>query len=190
MRLFAALPVPPRVRTTLSDVQDPSFQTIRWIPPERYHVTLCFLGASSPDDAARYQKALRTVSAPHARCAVHGLDVLPGRRRPRVLVAGLDRTPSLMRVHTAVNDALASAGASTDDRRFRPHITLGRVRDSVDPAAFHRALRGHPGLGAITFHASAVHLYESIPVDGGVRYESRASVPLPTGSATNSATAQ
>lgn len=178
MRLFVALPVPADVRRVLSDLRDPSFSDVRWIPPERYHVTLCFLGASSPDDASRYAEALRTMSAPPARCATYGLDVLPGRRRPRVLIAGLDRTPSLMRVHAAVNDALEPVGASPDDRPFRPHVTLGRVQSSVDPAALHRTLRAHEEFDAPTFTVSAVHLYESIPIDGGVRYESRASVPL------------
>jgi 2'-5' RNA ligase len=177
MRLFTALDVPASVSEPLAAVRLPSLE-VRWTPPKRYHVTLCFIGQSTPSALERYREALAAVEAPRARCTIYGLDVLPSRRRPRVLVAGLDRTPSVLQVHEAVADALRNAGASMDDRPFRPHITLGRFPPSTEAPDVHHALQERDLPDGLSFTADAFSLYESRSADDGVRYEARATRPL------------
>ena len=80
-----------------------------------------------------------------------------------------------------VERACAGLGFPVEGRPFRPHVTLGRVREGrrlPEPAV--RAIEGAE-LPAASFMAERVVLYESLPGPGGSRYEERATFPLGTG---------
>jgi 2'-5' RNA ligase len=176
MRLFVAIDVPEGDRAAWRALRTPDALPARWTDPSQYHVTLRFIGEGDADAAARYADALRTVEAPPARCVPYGLDVLPSRRSPRVLVVGLERTDALLAVYRAVNAALEGAGLEPDERSFRPHVTLARL-DDASPEAVHAYLNAHTA-DVPAFRASGIHLYESLLTDAGARHERRATIPL------------
>lgn len=63
--------------------------------------------------------------------AVGAVDAFPNRRSPRTIVCALSSgIRELHRIKEKVENAAQAAGLRRDDRRFRPHITLGRVRSS------------------------------------------------------------
>jgi 2'-5' RNA ligase len=102
---------------------------MRVVAPEQVHLTLAFLGHRSPDEieplgelvaafAARPAPALRTAGA---------LWLSP--RRPHVLTVVIDDpTGALAELHDAVWAALEELGFARERRRFRPHLTVARVR--------------------------------------------------------------
>src|SRR3954451_4137040 len=93
MRLFVALPVPADVRARLAEAtshaRDHSASALRWAPPERWHLTLAFLG----DDVA--EDVLPDLERRLARAASrHELGTLrlsgAGRFGGRVVWTGVD----------------------------------------------------------------------------------------------------
>lgn len=197
MRLFVAFDPPPALRDTLasfcdaaaSDVPPPADDdadddapggfVARWSPPEQYHVTLRFIG--EVDAADRYADALAAADAPAFTARPYGLDLLPARRRPRVLMVGLDLTDGLKAAYRSIRDALDDAGLDAEDRDFRPHLTLARLRDA-DPVAVHHFLRRQEeALDASElepFEVDAFHLYSSTRTPDGAVHERLRTFPL------------
>lgn len=105
---------------------------VRWVRPEQIHLTLRFLGDTPTSKVAAIgavMDALATDTAPLA-LRLDGVGCFPNARRPRVIWVGLagDEAP-LAELRGALDARLAGLGFPPDDKPFRAHLTLGRVRD-------------------------------------------------------------
>jgi len=150
---------------------------MRWTNPDQFHVTLRFIGDVDLPQARRFEDTLRAINGPRGWCVPYGLDVLPSRRTPRVLMVGLEPTDSIIALHDAVSDALEAEDLAPEDRDYRPHITLGRL-DNPDPEAVHAFLQTHDEISLPAFRADQIVLYESTLTPNGARHEPRATYPL------------
>lgn len=177
MRLFTALDLPNTLRERFADLRDDAALDARWSPPDQYHITLRFIGDADEAEFPHYRDAVASVQASPVSCQPYGLDVLPSRRNPRVLMVGMERTDSILALYEALSDALADLGLERDDRTYRPHVTLARLNDEA-PETVHRFLRTLDDLDLSDFTASAFHLYESTLTHDGAVHERRATIPL------------
>lgn len=167
LRLFVALDLPRDVRCALAAWAAAVVpEGVRLVPQESLHLTLAFLGACSPDEAAAVAASLAGVAAPLGELRTDGALWLPPRR-PGVLTVALADDPALQALQASVAAALAVAvGYEPEQRRFRPHVTVGRVaRDTRIRAA---ELDDAPEL---TFGALGLTLYRSHLDPHGARYE-------------------
>ncbi|MDD5308109.1 MAG: RNA 2',3'-cyclic phosphodiesterase [Deltaproteobacteria bacterium] len=105
---------------------------VAWIPPPNMHITVRFLG----DVAEPFARALETAIEPAVRrvsgfeVEALGLGAFPDLERPRVLWAGVkDDAGRLAALYSAVSERLVGAGLKPDDKPFRSHMTIGRVKD-------------------------------------------------------------
>jgi 2'-5' RNA ligase len=96
-------------------------------------------------------------------------------RRPHVLTVALeDPSGGLTGIHEAVLEAMVrSAGHAAEGRRFRPHVTVARVRGRLRPFDL-------TSPAPLEFRPPAVTLYRSVLGRGPAVYEPVASVPLST----------
>lgn len=177
MRLFTALDPPEPVRDQLAALQAPGDLDARWTDPEQFHVTVRFIGDADPDQAARYEEALAGVEAPTVECRPYGLDVLPSRRNPSVLIVGLERSDDVMALYDAVSEALEGEGLDPEGRTYRPHATLARL-DDEPPEVVHDFLDTHDADGLDPFHIDTLTLYESTLTQEGAVHDPRANYPL------------
>lgn len=177
MRLFTAIDLPDGFRDDLASTQSSSALDARWTDPDQFHVTLRFIGDADPEDTRRYEEALADVTGPPAHCRPYGLDLLPSRRSPKVLVLGLERTESLMSLYGAVEDTLQSEGIAPEDRKYRPHVTLARLNDTP-PESAHTYLRNHDQSSLPAFEADRFILYESTLTQNGADHTPQAIFPL------------
>jgi 2'-5' RNA ligase len=154
----------------------PDGDAVRWVLRHSYHVTLRFLGnvetAVLPGLVAAVEAELRTVKplavvlgAPHA---------FPSAERPRVVVVGLEPEAALAALAERVEAGVVAAGLPAERRRFRAHLTLGRVRSRRLPALDVKPLAA----GALGVHE--VVLFRSDLDRDGSRYTPLAQLPLPT----------
>ncbi len=128
MRLFIALDLPQDVRTRLALVQG-GLPGGRWVAPESLHLTLRFIGDSTPDQAEDLVAALSRVQAPAFDLALQGLGVFGDRRRARMLWTGATPSPGLRHLQAKVEQAAQVAGFGAEHRKFHPHVTIARLRD-------------------------------------------------------------
>ncbi|HOT91198.1 MAG TPA: RNA 2',3'-cyclic phosphodiesterase [Anaerolineae bacterium] len=136
LRTFVALPLSSAVIENLSAIQrtlrrTAPEQAVAWVNPDNIHLTLFFLGDIVLERRQPVEAALRVV-ARNVRpftFTVRGLGAFPNANRPRVIWVGVEEpTGQLTLLHRAVTEALANIGFQPEDRRFSPHLTLGRVR--------------------------------------------------------------
>ncbi len=103
---------------------------IRWVAPENYHLTVEFLGEIGVEMIRPLGERLSDTIGDFAlptQC-VEEVSYFPFVAKPRVVAALIRRNDALLELHSRVCKAVRAAGVALQRRRFRPHITLGRVR--------------------------------------------------------------
>lgn len=139
---------------------------------EALHVTLVFLGSQTEADVEDIAQAVVEQARPLDPLAVLRAAWLPPRR-PGVLVCDLIEDGSrLFDMHAGLVEALAP-WHEPEERTFRPHVTVARVRRGERVAV--REVAEPPRL---IFDAAALVLYRSHTGPGGSRYEALARAPL------------
>ena len=178
LRLFIAAEPPQPVRDQLAHWARGATGrggAARRLPPESLHLTLCFLGEQPPSAIEEIAAALTSMAEPLA--AIEELDLgapawLPPRR-PRVLAVGIgDPSGALHALRDAlVRDLAVALDWKPPRERFRPHITLARMR----PGTTHP--RELPPTPPLAFTPTAVTLFRSELDPAGARYTPLASIP-------------
>lgn len=135
LRTFVAVEISEEVRQraiALVEVLRASQADVRWVAPETMHLTLKFLGDVP---AVETPAVCRAVAEGVAGCKpfaleMRGVGAFPNAHRPRTVWLGAGAgSDALVELHKAVDRTLRALGYPREDRRFEPHLTIGRVRD-------------------------------------------------------------
>lgn len=106
---------------------------VRWVPPQNMHITLRFLGEITEPMIKALQDNLEdaTRSIAPFEMVASGLGVFPDTGEPRVLWAGVtSRDDQLEHLYREVSKILEDTGFRNDDKPFKSHVTLGRVKSA------------------------------------------------------------
>lgn len=175
-RLFTGLEIPPDVAAELGLYRG-GLPGARWVDPANFHVTLRFIGDIDAGTARDVAAVLGEVKA-RAPVTVT-LDELAafGGSRPRALIARAIPTEGLLRLQGEHEKLLRRVGLDPEGRKFTPHVTLARFRDTSagDVARFISA-RGH--VPRLAFTAARFVLYSARDSVGGGPYVVEAAYPL------------
>ena len=140
-RLFTALEVPRSVATSLSLLKG-GLPGARWIDVENYHVTLRFIGDIDGRNADDLADALDQIEAPPLTLSIRSLSVF-GSKKPHALIANIEPQPALAALHFDIERLCQRLGLAADPRRFIPHITLARLKNTTpEEAALYLSQRG------------------------------------------------
>lgn len=105
--------------------------SVRWVAPENIHLTLAFLGETSAERVPDLERILTDVASrtPPFPIRVGGVGAFPSVQRARVVWLGVtEPTGVLAALHERLWEGLRDLGWEPEDKRFRAHFTLGRVR--------------------------------------------------------------
>ena len=188
VRLFVGLELEAAVRKALGDFSETLRRNahelapnarIGWVDPEQLHITIRFIGeVTDPKVAAIADALLVEVPIPPFELVVEGAGAFPERGAPKVLWAGLVAgVEALSAVEAAVSARIGRCGVPREDRPYRPHITLARVRDAAGlrPAA----LLEKPATRRFgTMHVEAITLFQSRTSPKGAVYTTLQRTPL------------
>ncbi|WP_157912906.1 RNA 2',3'-cyclic phosphodiesterase [Candidatus Promineifilum breve] len=178
IRAFIAIDLPADVKIALGQIAATLGDglprgAVRWVRPEQMHLTLTFLAETPVAKVPAIQSAMDTIAAqqqPFA-LALAGIGCFPNRRRPRVVwvglaaAAGSGESAPLLALKAALDAALTPLGLPPEDKPFRAHLTLGRVKD--EPAA--QAVAWATPVPRLEVPVTAIHLIESqLRPDGSV----------------------
>ena len=102
---------------------------VRWVHPDNVHLTLRFIGDIDEPLVTTIRKRLQHLSHMNAfGITVKGLGAFPSFGSPRVIWVGIeDERERLGNLTEKINDELVGLGFKPETRKFRPHVTIGRV---------------------------------------------------------------
>lgn len=175
-RLFVALPVP-EVASARIAVLRGGVPGARWVEPGNFHLTLRFIGEVDGRVERDVVGSLSSLRFRRFDIALAGLGHFESRGRVRALWLGVDSPPELKALWRKVEQAMISAGLEATGRKFKPHVTLARLKDA--PAervsqfmAMHALFRTEP------FTVKSVMLLESMLGYGPPNCRTELEVPL------------
>ena len=184
MRLFVALDIPPEIRERITRFVEGLQRyapDANWVKPASYHVTLKFLGDTSPADAEQLKHILAEIRSAPVNIAFRGFGFFPNTNSPRVFWAGMQHDDALPQLANAVDQACSQLGIPREEHEFRPHLTLARGGSgSPRPKRGERAnpklkylaekLQSFPVPDFGTMTAQEFFLYESKLSPAGAQY--------------------
>lgn len=119
-----------RAQAALRPAAEAAGASCSWVHPEDFHVTVLFIGPWRSDRAAALAGAADAAAKRAAGfdLRVGGVGCFGPPRAPRILWAGVDVPEILQRIRADCIENLSHSGLFPDDRPYRPHLTLARVR--------------------------------------------------------------
>lgn len=133
-RLFTAIELPDDVRHRLSRLKVP-LPGAKWVEPDNLHLTLRFAGDIDNRVASEFADALARIDVDAFELKIAGLGAFGGND-PHAIYAGVEISPALEALARANERAARGAGLPAEQRTFKPHVTLARLKHSnVDAVA-------------------------------------------------------
>jgi 2'-5' RNA ligase len=188
IRSFIAIELPDGVKLSLArlqaDLKAGNSAPVKWVDPYSVHLTLKFLGYVRESQLDAITSAMETAvrgTAPF-HLELKELGTFPGGRRVRVVWVGLaGELEPLARIQQGLEKELSKLGFAKEERKFTPHLTLGRVREQASSEDQHRLgelIAGTAFSGGQRFRVDAISLMKSVLTPQGAQYTRMRSVLL------------
>ncbi len=165
LRLFFALPCPPRQAEAICNWRDQQAFGGRPAPSANLHMTLAFLGAQPAEHLQALRQLAEGIDCQGFELVLDGLITLGNG-----FVCLQPQTPpaALMQLAAVLNERLSALGVALDSRPFLPHMTLARQAEA----------RAHGPAASFSWQVERFVLYQSQNTADSVRYQELGSWPL------------
>lgn len=129
IRLFVGIGFEEDLATRIATLQR-GLPGARWTPPANLHLTLRFIGEVDEDLAEEIHHTLAALAEPPFALTLTGLGLFGTRHQAHTLWLGVERSDALARLASRIDSAVVQAGAAPEPRKFNPHVTLARLKDT------------------------------------------------------------
>lgn len=166
IRTFIAITLPTEVKVEMQAVgnelakQCPP-RSVRWVKSVQMHLTLRFLGDTAVDKLPQLTSNLDNIASQYKpfNLKLTGLGCFPNKKRPRVIWIGVGgKLEAAQKLQAEIETAVVSHGWQAEKRSFRPHLTIGRVKDSSALGD----IKWDTAVNQVEIGVTAVHLIESL----------------------------
>ena len=129
VRLFIAVDLPAAEKNNLGKMSF-GIPGAKWIDPQQIHLTVRFIGEVEGSRFLDIKKALEQIRCAPFSLALKGVGHFPPRGKPRVLWVGIKESQPLQSLKKRIDTALTGVGLQPEGRKYAPHITLARLKNS------------------------------------------------------------
>jgi len=182
-RLFVAIKMDPtpefaglfgEIKQSLSDEQ------IKWVDINNLHFTLKFIGKTKASKFMKLTEILSAICTKHKHFTLNltGTGYLGSRNHPKVFVLNVNQNEILQTVSEQIDEGLSELGFTKEERAFRAHLTLGRIKHIQDKQAFYSFLSEHEKTFFQQVRVKEIILFESILNSRGPVYKILQQFPL------------
>ena len=167
IRSFLAVELPETILAKIGEIEGDLRKTsadVRWVSPEKIHLTLKFFGSI---EESRIDPIMKAIEGPIRsvrpfQLSVQGMGVFPHFKSPKVIWMGLvDGEGVLASLQRQVEAALEKIGFQPEDRSFRPHLTLGRAKSNRGKEDLVQKMEGYRETFIGAFQVEKVTLFKS-----------------------------
>ncbi len=135
-RLFIAVPIQSEAKNKITNgiISDVKIKQlpVKWTAYQNLHLTIQFLGDVDEKRIGDLKQIINRVKTPvrNEFLKFTGIDSFPGKTNPKIIYIGMDNSNYLRLIHRQISHDLLRNGFSPDRKPFKPHLTLGRVREN------------------------------------------------------------
>ena len=185
IRAFLAIEPPEEVLAAVTRLQEKLkgeiAGKISWTRPQSNHLTLKFFGDIGSTDVEKIGTAVKiqlaTVSSIVLK--IEKIDVFPDLKRPRVIWAGTTGDiEKLTMLQNKLDVDFAGLGFPPENRPFRAHLTLGRIKMPHGVTGIGEAIKKHSDFTAGEFRAAELILFQSQLTPHGAIYTKLVKLPF------------
>jgi len=183
MRTFIAVEISKAIRAEIQAIRERLKKiqaNVKWVEQDNTHLTIKFIGDVGPDQVPAICSAIEKAAgaARQFDIEIRGVGTF-SRRRPSVLWVGVeDPSEELARLHVELENALHKLGIEKENRKFSPHITMGRVRGGKNIRELLEGLDAQRTAHLGTSRVESLILFESKLTPQGPIYSRLAEVLL------------
>jgi len=189
MRTFIAIELPKVILDSLALLEDRLKNTgadVKWVEPRNIHLTLKFLGEVDQQKLEKINEALKSISGDkktfHMR--VSSIGAFPKISSPRIIWVGIDKGDNETKEITeGLEEKLAKLDIPKEDRPFSSHITIGRVKSTLNRDKLIQELTAAEGIlkmGNLEFNVERITLFQSTLTPNGPVYNPLKTADLTT----------
>lgn len=183
LRCFIAIEMPETVKSVLSEIEEglkKSKADVKWVKPDNIHLTLKFLGNIKEENTEKIIKIMGKTCSHYNpfNLEIKGVGMFPYIKSPRVLWVGIESNDVLKTLQEEIDNGMASIGFEREDKKFTPHLTLGRFRSSTGKEGLMEIIKLHEKDSFGIINVKSISLIRSDLNPEGARYSKIAEVSL------------
>lgn len=144
----------------------------RYVRNDLWHITLHYLGETSPDELKKIKQSLRQIDLSPFVIKTSHLDFFGKNKGKKIVHLGVELNQALITCHRSVIEHLSVLNQQIEDYTYTPHITLIRKAD-VDIETL-ESIKVKP----MTMTVEAIHIMESKRMNHQLVYESLDMIKL------------
>jgi RNA 2',3'-cyclic 3'-phosphodiesterase len=175
MRCFIAIALPDTVKVQLQNAVKrltPQGVDVAWCTKDQFHLTLAFLGETSPAILPHvYEKVTQLCATVQPfTCQAYGYGFFGTKRNPKTLWVGAEPVAELSALNESLWEVLKRFGFKTEADTFRPHITLGRCKERARNLPLVQAMDEEEQVDFGSWSVDGLTLFESRLTPKGASY--------------------
>lgn len=157
-----------------------SGERIGWTSSENIHITLSFLGDTEEKLIKDINSMLKKKCEGTGRfeLVIKGSGVFRNVNDPRIIWIGIEPSEKLLSLNGVIMKGLTELGIKIEDRPFKPHLTIGRIKRLNDKMTLKALIDKYQNSAIQKSVINEVILYESILLQSGPVYKPLAKFTL------------
>ncbi|RJP69889.1 MAG: RNA 2',3'-cyclic phosphodiesterase [Candidatus Abyssobacteria bacterium SURF_17] len=184
VRTFIAVNLGSSLHEKLAEVLEKfasSKASVKWVTPENAHLTLKFLGnveeSRLPDVSAACKRAVQ--GSKPVDIEVRAVGCFPTMKRPRVVWLGIQKgADELKELQHKVEAELERVGFPREDREFKAHLTIGRVKGQQGLSRLCQLIEAERGIFIGPMCVEKISIMKSQLRPAGPIYTELEAIPL------------
>ena len=176
IRCFVAIEIPEAIQTRLVSVQEELREHIRgasWVKRENIHLTLKFLGDVAPNQINIIKNTIEQVAGARSPflMEIGGIGAFPNLVRPRIIWAGMKTgADEVTAIAREINSGLSRRGYARDEKKFRPHFTLARLKSRMNLKSLVHVFQLYDTMNGATLIVDRIRVVQSRLKPSGAVY--------------------
>ncbi|HUW07610.1 MAG TPA: RNA 2',3'-cyclic phosphodiesterase [Williamwhitmania sp.] len=157
-----------------------SGKPIKWVSPHNYHITLRFLGSTTPEQVSKIYNAINAIVSSHKAfmLTLSGIGNFGRPDAPAVLWAGVEKNDNLEVLAAVIETLVREVGFPEELKPFAPHLTLARPKGNGYADIVKELENEFSKISLGKFTISSIFLYKSVHGQGGPIYLPIFEIPL------------
>jgi len=146
---------------------------VSWTKPQGNHLTLKFFGNIDENDKKNICAAVgkQVALIPPILIKIAGIGCFPNSKKPRVLWLGASGDiEKIAKLQAQLEEDFEKLGFARENRNFRPHLTLGRIKNPSEVTGVGEAINKYIDYSAGEFICKEVVLFQSELTPQGAIY--------------------